>query len=220
MSVASLSEDRVDLLRRGRRLEYLTLGWNLVEAAIAIAAGSAAGSSALIGFGLDSLIESTSGAALLWRLQAGPEGERREQRALRLVGVSFLLLAAYVAWDAGGALWRRDVPDDSVVGVLLAVVSLIVMPVLARAKRRVAAGLGSRALEADSRQTDLCAVLSAILLGGLLLNSLFGWWWADPVAALLMVPVIAWEGRRALRGARCDDCAMPDGAGERSAERD
>lgn len=208
-STAAAITDRRIHLRRGRLLEYLTLAWNLVEAAVAIGAGLAAGSSALIGFGLDSVIESTSGAVLLWRLQEGESGERREQRALQLVGVSFLLLAAYVAWEAGGTLWRREVPEGSPVGIVLAVVSLIVMPILARAKRKVATELGSAALEADSRQTDLCAVLSAILLGGLLLNALLGWWWADPVAALAMVPVITAESIRALRGERCDDCSPP-----------
>lgn len=207
MSVALTSDSHAGLIRRGRALEYLTLGWNLAEAVVAIGAGLLAGSSALLGFGLDSVIESTSGAVLLWRLRAGPEGERREQLALRLVGVSFLVLAAFVAWEAGSSLWLREQPDDSLVGIVLAAVSLIVMPILARAKRKVAAGLGSGALQADSRQTDLCAVLSAILLGGLALNWLLGWWWADPVAALVMVPVIALEGRRALRGEHCDDCA-------------
>lgn len=193
-------------VRRGRALEYLTLGWNLAEAAVAIAAGTLAGSAALLGFGLDSVIESSSGAVLLWRLRVGPEGERREQRALQLVGVCFLLLAAYVAWKSGVTLWNRRPPDESPVGIALAAVSLLVMPLLARAKRRVAGDLSSRALEADSRQTDLCAVLSAILLIGLGLNAWLGWWWADPVAGLAMVPVIALEGRRALRGERCDDC--------------
>ena len=207
MNLASGADRRTDLIRRGRRLEYLTVGWNLAEAVIAIGAGVIAGSSALIGFGLDSVIESVSGVVLLWRLQVGSEGERREQRALKLVGGSFFLLAAYVAWNAGGTLWRREEPGGSAVGIVLAAVSLIVMPILARAKRRVASGLGSAALEADSRQTDLCAVLSAILLGGLLLNATLGWWWADPLAALAMVPVIAAEGLRALRGERCDDCA-------------
>jgi divalent metal cation (Fe/Co/Zn/Cd) transporter len=209
VSLALTGDATSRLLRRGRLLEYFTLGWNLVEAAVAIVAGGLAGSSALLGFGLDSLIESTSGAVLLWRLQEGIEGERRERLALRLVGVSFLLLAAYVAWEAGRSLWRREVPDDSLIGILLAAVSLAVMPVLARAKRRVARRLGSSALEADSRQTDLCAVLSAILLGGLVLNWALGWWWADPAAALAMVPVIGAEGVRALRGERCDDCAAP-----------
>jgi divalent metal cation (Fe/Co/Zn/Cd) transporter len=197
--------ERVGLIRRGRRLEYLTIGWNLVEAAVAVGAGLVAGSAALVGFGFDSLIESTSGGALLWRLSSDEDSERREKIALRLVGASFLLLAAYVAFDAGKSLIYGEPPDESYAGIALAAVSLAVMPVLARAKRRVAAGLGSRALQADSRQTDICAYLSAILLGGLLLNALFGWWWADPAAALVMVPIIVKEGVEALRGETCCD---------------
>jgi len=195
--------DRAAATRRGRHLEIFTLGWNLLEAVISIAAGWLAGSTALVGFGFDSLIESTSGAALLWRLQDGAKGEQRERRALQLVGVSFLLLAVWVGWEAGSALWWREIPQVSWVGIGLAAVSLVVMPVLARAKRRVAADLDSRALEADSRQTDMCAYLSAILLAGLGLNALFGWWWADPVAALAMVPILGHEGIEALRGETC-----------------
>lgn len=192
--------------RSGRRLEYFTLGWNVTEAAIAITAGVFAGSIALVGFGADSVIESLSSLVLLWRLQSHEADERRERLALRLVGVCFLILAAYVAFDAVHSLIRRELPDASFVGIGLAVVSLIVMPVLAGAKRRVAARLDSAALAADSRQTDLCAYLSAILLGGLALNAAFGWWWADPVAALIMVPIIIREGTQALRGEVCDDC--------------
>lgn len=190
----------------GRRLEYFTLGWNVVEAAVAIGAGVMAGSIALVGFGADSVIESLSGAVLLWRLQAHEAGESRERRALQLVGWSFLVLAAYVAFAAGQDLLRREPPETSWVGIGLAVASLVVMPLLARAKRRVAARLESRALAADSRQTDLCAWLSAILLGGLGLNALWGWWWADPAAALVMVPIIVREGLEARRGETCDDC--------------
>jgi len=197
---------RAASVRRGRVLEYLTVGWNVLEAVVAVGAGLASGSVALVGFGVDSVIESTSGAVLLWRLRDGARGEAREQLALRLVGVSFLLLAAYVAFDAAGSLLRREPPEVSAVGIILAALSLVVMPLLARAKRRVAARLESRALRADSRQTDLCAYLSAVLLGGLLLNALFGWWWADPAAALVMVPIIAREGVEALRGEACDDC--------------
>ena len=195
-------------IRRGLRLEYLTVGWNAAEALVAIISGLIAGSIALVGFGIDSVIESSSGIILLWRLRADRHDERREQAertALKLVGGSFLLLAAYVGFDAIKTLWTRERPEVSVVGIALAIVSLIVMPLLARAKRRVAAGINSRALHADSRQTDLCAFLSAILLGGLVLNALFGWWWADPVAGLLMVPLIAHEGREALRGEACRD---------------
>jgi divalent metal cation (Fe/Co/Zn/Cd) transporter len=196
---------RADMMRHGRRLEYLTIGWNLLEAVVAIGSGLVAGSSALVGFGFDSLIESTSGGALLWRLHSDVDAERRERIALKLVGGSFLLLGAYVAFDAVKSLINREPPEASHVGIGLAIVSLRVMPLLARAKRRVASSLNSRAMKADSRQTDICAYLSAILLGGLLLNALLGWWWADPVAALAMVPIIAKEGIESLRGERCCD---------------
>ena len=194
---------RLASVRRGRRLEYLTIAWNSAEAAVALIAGLLAGSIALIGFGLDSVIEVCSGAIVLWRLVA--DDERAERIALKVVGVSFLALAVYVAVDSIKTLWLREAPECSLPGIVLAAVSLIVMPLLARAKRRVAAGIGSRALHTDSRQTDLCAYLSAILLGGLLLNALLGWWWADPVAGLVMTPIIANEGREALRGESCSD---------------
>lgn len=171
-------------VRRGRNLEYLTIGWNSLEAVAAIAAGASAGSIALVGFGFDSVIESVSGAVLLWRLFAG---EGREKLVLRLVGASFLALAAYVGFDAVKSLLLQESPEASYIGIAIAALSLVVMPILARAKRRVAANLNSRAMLADSRQTDICAYLSAILLGGLILNALFGWWWADPVAALVMI---------------------------------
>ncbi|MCW5961521.1 MAG: cation transporter [Pyrinomonadaceae bacterium] len=193
---------RGENLRRGRRLEYLTIGWNSLEAFIAVGAGLAAGSIALVGFGFDSVIEVSSGVILLWRLSGSDD---REQTALRLVGVSFLALAAYVGFDAVKSLWFRELPEESYIGIALAALSLIVMPILARAKRRVAANLNSRALAADSRQTDICAYLSAILLAGLGLNALLGWWWADPFAALLMIPIIAKEGIQALRGETCCD---------------
>ncbi len=204
-AAAEPTEARAVQAARGRRLEYFTIGWNVVEAAVAVGAGAAAGSIALIGFGADSVIESLSGAVLLWRLQAHEADEQRERRALRLVGGTFLVLAAYVAFDAGKMLLWREPPETSLVGILLAVVSLIVMPLLARAKRRVAGRLASGALAADSRQTSLCAYLSAILLGGLVLNAIWGWWWADPAAALVMVPIIAREGFEALRGEACAD---------------
>ena len=189
--------------RRGRQLEYITIGWNSLEGIIAVGAGLVAGSIALVGFGFDSVIEVSSGAIILWRLASG---EHREQLALRLVGISFIALAAYVAFDAGKSLIYRELPESSYVGIAIAALSLVVMPLLARAKRQVAAQLNSRAMHADSRQTDLCTYLSAILLGGLILNALAGWWWADPVAALIMVPIIAKEGVEALRGETCDDC--------------
>jgi divalent metal cation (Fe/Co/Zn/Cd) transporter len=207
---------RSELLRRGRRLEYLTLAWNAVEAVVAVGSGILAGSTALVGFGVDSLIESSSGAILLWRLWDSERGHGREELALRLVGASFLALAAWVAWDAVVSLLRVDGPEESRVGIALAAVSLVAMPLLARAKRRVARGLGSRALEADSRQTALCAYLSGILLVGLVLNAALGWWWADPLAGLAMVPIIGREGLVALQGERCTDCHLDlsEGQGE------
>jgi divalent metal cation (Fe/Co/Zn/Cd) transporter len=197
---------RTAAVRRGRLLEYLTIGWNVLEAAAAVGAGLAAGSVALIGFGVDSVIESLSGAVLLWRLRDGGRGEARERVALRLVGVSFLLLAVYVAFGAGKSLIMREPPEASYAGVAVAALSLLVMPLLARAKRGVAAEINSRAMRADSRQTDICAYLSAILLAGLVLNGLFGLWWADPAAGLAMAPIIAKEGVEALRDKTCDDC--------------
>jgi cation diffusion facilitator family transporter len=200
-------------LARGRRLEYLTVGWNSLEALISIVAGVFAGSIALIGFGLDSVIETASGVALLWRLRHANERsaesrERAERISLWIVGASFIALAGYVALEAVRDLWKREGPENSVVGIVIAAASLIVMPLLARAKRKVAHTLNSSALKADSRQTDLCAYLSAILLGGLLLNFLLRWWWADPVAGLIMVPIIVHEGIEALRG---DPCACNEG---------
>ena len=201
---------RASAIHRGLRLEYFTVAWNLLEAAVALVSGAVAGSIALIGFGLDSLIEVSSGGVLLWRLSADRDEERREtveRTALKLVGLSLILLAAYVAGDSVFSLVRRESPQRSVPGIALAIASLIAMPLLARAKRRVASALGSSALQADSRQTDICAYLSAILLVGLLLNAAFGWWWADPLAGLVMVPLIAYEGSEALRGKTCcQDC--------------
>lgn len=206
INVFNQQSTHVQNVRHGRFLEYLTISWNLVEAIVAITAGSVAGSAALIGFGVDSMIESSSALTMLWRLRAGESGEKREQLALKLIGTSFLLLAAYLAFDAIQTLIAVEPPEISYPGMLLAVASLIIMPVIARAKRRVAANLNSRALAADSRQTDICAYLSAILLVGLGLNALFGWWWADAVAALVMVPIIVREGIEALRGEHCSDC--------------
>jgi divalent metal cation (Fe/Co/Zn/Cd) transporter len=202
--------ERKGLVARGRRLEYFTLAWNGLEAAVALTAGVLAGSIALVGFGLDSVIETASAGILLWRFRADADAERRdhaEQTAHRLVGVSFVLLSVYVAVGSLRALWVKSRPEHSLPGILIAIAAVIVMPLLGRAKRRVAAGLRSRALQADSHQADFCAYLSGILLAGLLLHDLLGWWWADPAAALVMVPIIAREGVQDLRGEACDDCA-------------
>jgi divalent metal cation (Fe/Co/Zn/Cd) transporter len=188
-------------IRRGKVLEFLTVAYNLLEGVIAVGAGLVAGSIALVGFGFDSGIEVLASLLLIWRLHAG---ERVEKRALQLVGVSFLLLAAYVAFDATKAIVRGEAPEESIVGIALAAVSVVVMPLLVRAKRRVADAIQSRAMHAEATQTQLCMYLSAILLCGLGLNAVLGWWWADPVAALVMVPIIANEGREALRGDTCE----------------
>jgi divalent metal cation (Fe/Co/Zn/Cd) transporter len=207
--MATGSVTRLQHVRRGIALEYLTIGWNVLECLVAVTAGVTAGSVALVGFGMDSAIESASGSVLLWRLHAERRGshvETIERKALKLVGLSFFLLAAYVAYDSVVTLVERKEPERSFVGIVLAIISLVVMPLLARAKRRAAANLNSAALRADSRQTSLCAYLSAILVGGLVLNAALGWWWADPIAALVMVPIIANEGREAMKGEACTDC--------------
>jgi len=200
--------DRASLVRRGRRLEYFTIAYNSLEGLIAVAAGLLSGSIALVGFGFDSLIEVTSGAALVWRLHSDADESRRqhvEAITLRIVGACFLLLAAYVSYDSIKSLIWREAPHESIPGVALAIASVIVMPLLVRAKRKVARRIKSQALMADSKQTELCTYLSAILLAGLLLNALFGWWWADPIAALVMVPIIVKEGIEGLRGETCCD---------------
>jgi divalent metal cation (Fe/Co/Zn/Cd) transporter len=194
------------LAKQGRRLEYFTIGWNTLEGLIAIWAGAMAGSVSLVGFGVDSFIEVASGSAVLWRMAADTEEHRREYRervALRIVGTCFMSLALYVAVQAVRDLISRDAAKHSVPGIILACASLVVMPVLARAKQRIGKSLGSRAMHADARQTEFCTYLSAILLGGLVLNGLWGLWWADSVAALVMVPIIAKEGVDGWRGDPC-----------------
>jgi divalent metal cation (Fe/Co/Zn/Cd) transporter len=201
--------DRVTIAGRGRRLEYFTIAWNTFEGVVAVVAGLVAGSISLVGFGIDSFIEVTSGAALLWRMCVDADVDRRERNerlALRTVGLSFIALAAYIAYESIRDMARREVPEHSIPGIVLACVSLLVMPLLSRAKRKVGAALGSAAMHADAKQTDFCVYLSAILLGGLLLNALYGLWWADPVAALIMAPIIAKEGFDGIRGKACHDC--------------
>ncbi len=205
--------DRPSLLRRALRLEYLTVGWNIVEGLVAITAGLAAGSVALIGFGIDSFVESASGSVLIWRLRAernaGQDDEERiehvERRAQKLVGASLVLLAVYIAWESVTSLLSGERPEPSAVGIGLAVASLIVMWWLARAKRKVGIALGSRAMTADAFQTDACFYLSMFLLVGIGANALFGWWWADPVAALAMTLFIGREALEAWRGEDHDD---------------
>ena len=207
---ATIPQNRSALVRRGRQLEYFGIGYNSLEGLFSIVAGAIAGSVSLIGFGLDSLIEVTSGAALLWRLHHDRDHRRREQverTSLRIVGGCFLALALYILYESGSTLIGHAIPERSIPGILVAAVSVVVMPLLARAKRRIAAGIGSGAMQADSRQTDFCTYLSAVLLGGLLLNAIAGWWWADPVTGLGMVPIIGKEGLDGLRGKTCcDEC--------------
>jgi divalent metal cation (Fe/Co/Zn/Cd) transporter len=190
--------------RRAVRLAWLTIAWNVVEAVVAIAAGTAAGSIALVGFGLDSTVEVMSAVVILWQFRG--LADDRERRALKLIAVSFFGLATYVAVQAVLDLVNQSEPDTSSVGIGLAIASLIVMPLLARAKRRNGTAMGSVTVVADSNQTKLCAYLSAMLLGGLILNATVGWWWADPIAALGIATLAASEGREAWRGETCDDC--------------
>jgi divalent metal cation (Fe/Co/Zn/Cd) transporter len=191
------------------RLEYLTVGWNLAEGAIAVGAALLAGSVALLGFGIDSFVESASAGILIWRLRAEAHSadraavERLDRTAHRLVGISLLLLAAYVAIDATLTLVHGDRPRPSVVGIAVTAISIGVMVWLARAKRRLADALGSRAMRADAFQTTACWWLSIVTLGGIGLNAIAGWWWADPVAALGMTVLLVREGREAWRGEDC-----------------
>jgi len=209
--------DRPALVRRSQHLNYATMAYNSLEGILSVTAGLLAGSIALVGFGIDSLIELIAGAAALWRLRADVNPVRREQAehlTLRVIGLCFLALALYIGADAGHTLLARTAPERSWLGIIIATASLVTMPFLARAKGSIARQLRSGALAAEAKQTLICTYLSALLLGGLVLNALLGWWWADPVAALAMVPVIAWEGVEGLRGrsACADDCGPLSGA--------
>ncbi|MBZ5509504.1 MAG: cation transporter [Acidobacteriia bacterium] len=207
--MAELTLDRTRIAHRGKRLAYFTIGWNILEGLVAVAAGAVAGSISLVGFGIDSFIEVASGAAVLWRMSVDADvfrRERNERLALRMVGLCFVGLAVYIGYESISDLVHRDVPESSLAGIILAAISLVVMPLLSRAKRRVGNELKSAAMKADAKQTEFCTYLSAILLGGLVLNSTLGIWWADPVAALIMVPIIAKEGYEGLQGKACDSC--------------
>ncbi len=201
---------RRDAVRRSRQLNRLTIGWNVAEGVIAVTAGALAGSVSLIGFGLDSGIEVSAAVILAWRLakekHAGCMADF-DRRATRLIAVSFALLAAYVGVESVRDLTGRHEPEASIVGIILAGVSLIVMPLLARAKRRLAPVLGSRAAASEANQTSLCALLSAVLLIGLGLNALLGWWWADPAAGILIATLAGIEAVRTWKAeALTDTC--------------
>ena len=198
--MATVPVDTDRLHRRARWLAWLTIAWNSVECVVAVGAGVAAGSIALVGFGLDSLVEVFAGSVVLWRLR-GDDGER-ERRALRLIAVSFFALAAYVVAESVRDLFVGAQSEESVVGIFLAVVSLLVMPALAVAKRRTGHALDDPVIMADSSETLLCSYLSVVLLAGLLLSG-FGLWWADPLAALVIAGLAVREGLEAWRG---DDC--------------
>ncbi len=205
---------RAALVRRGLWLGYVGLLYNFVEAVVSLVAGIAAGSVSLIGFGVDAAIEFTAAITALWRLHGDEHEHRRERievRALRIIGGTLVVLACYVGWEAVQALRGAEVPRASIPGIVLAAASMLAMPLLGRAKRRVALALNSGALVIEAKQTSICAWLSGILLVGLVLNALLGWWWADPVAALLMVPLIGYEGLNGLRGRNpCGDGCAAD----------
>lgn len=204
--MSELTISRQAIAHRGRRLEYFTILWNSLEGLVAIAAGVLAGSISLVGFGIDSFIEVTSGATLLWRMSVDTNvdsRERNEKLSLRIVGVCFIVLAVYITYEAVADLIRKTAPEHSIPGIALACVSLMVMPILSGAKKKVGNALSSAAMKADARQTDFCVYLSAILLAGLVLNASLGWWWADPIAALIMVPIVAKEGFDGMRARTC-----------------
>lgn len=200
--------ERKRLIRQAKLLARLGVGWHGVEAAVAIGAGLAASSIALVGFGADSLIESVAGFVLLWRFAASrASSESAERRAQKLIAISFYAIAAYVGFEALRSLLAVERPDASWVGIGLAAVTLLTMPPLAIAKGRIGEKLGSSATKSEGRQNMLCAYLSVALLVGLGANALFGWWWADPITALLIAGVAIKEGRESWRGESC--CTAP-----------
>ncbi len=205
----STRPSRAAVVQNAIGLEYFTVAYNIVEGVVSLVLGGLAGSIALIGFGLDSFVESFSGLVVLWRFRCEAQGQgvqsTLESRALRYVGGSFFLLSTYIFVESVRKLWLQEPPEPSPLGILLAVLSLIVMPVLARKKFNIGKKLNSAAMVGDSKQTLACSLLSVALLLGLSLNAAFGWWWADPIAGLVMVPWLLKEGQEALRGEVCCD---------------
>jgi divalent metal cation (Fe/Co/Zn/Cd) transporter len=208
-SMQKTSDNTSYWFRIGLRLVIATMAYNVVEAIVALWSGTAAESVALVGFGLDSVIETFAAGVLLWRLGVEARGadretvERTEQRVRRFIGLTFVLLAIYVTWQAGWTLWQQAAPHESVVGIVLSVASLVIMPLVAFGKLRAAREIGSASLRAEAKETLACSYMSFTLLLGLVANAAAGWWWADPVAALLMVPWLVKEGREGLRGEVC-----------------
>lgn len=205
---AAARTERHALHRRGLRLEYFTIWWNVLEAAVAVTAGLIAGSVALVGFGVDSGIEVISAVGLTWRLlMAGPDADAAEEsdaerKALYVVAFTFFALAAYITYEAVSALIGHEEPESSTVGIVLSLLSLAIMPALAYLKQQTGKRLGSRALQADAMETWVCSYLSLALLVGVGFHAAFDWWWADSVGALLMLPVIVWQGWETLAEAR------------------
>ena len=192
------------LYKKGLWLEYFTVGYNIVEGFVSIGSGIIAGSVALISFGLDSFIESISGGVLIWRLKYNLEDKKKEEeierKAVKYVAYSFFILAFYVAYEAIKKLYLNEMPEGSLMGIIIASLSIIIMPFLASQKRKVGEKIGSKALVADSKETVACVILSVTLLIGLLFNYFFGWWWADPIASLIIVWFLIKEGRELLEG--------------------
>jgi divalent metal cation (Fe/Co/Zn/Cd) transporter len=204
--MVEIALNREAFAKQGRRLEYFTIAWNTLEGLVAVFTGAIAGSISLVGFGIDSFIEVISGATLLWRMSVDADAQRREQNeklSLRIVGICFIALAAYVGYESISDLVSKRQPEHSIPGIVLACVSLIVMPLVSRAKKKVGDSMSSAAMHADAKQTDFCVYLSGILLVGLLLNTALAWWWADPIAALVMVPIIAKEGVDGMKAKTC-----------------
>jgi len=199
---------RAQLNRRSLRLAHITAGYNILEGVVAVTAGAAVSSTALIGFGLDSFVEVSSALVVIWQFRSRVP-EERERLALRAIALSFFALAAWITVDAIRSILSTDRADTSPIGIGIAATSVIVMPLLVWAKRRTGRELGSAAVVADSVQTMLCTYLSVIVLVGLLLNATLGWWWADPAAALVIAAIAVREGVEAWRGEQCDDCALP-----------
>jgi len=208
-SAVANQESRVAVVISGKRLEYFTIAWHILEGVISLLAGLAAGSLSLVGFGVDSLIELVSGGAVLWRMSVDHKEEHRERNemlTLKLIGWSFICLSLYLIFESIVSFVDKKAPEHSPVGIVIAALSLVVMPLLSRAKRKIGARLHSPSMYADAKQADFCAYLAAILLAGLLLNYWFSWWWADPVAAIGMALIIGNEGVNASTG-QADCCA-------------
>ena len=203
--LAANPQTRVLVVSSGKKTEYFTIFWHLLEGVISLGAGISAGSLSLVGFGVDSLVELASGVAVLWRMNVDHDVEHRERNeilAVKLVGWSFIALALYLVLESIVSFVEKKAPEHSLVGIVIAVLSLVVMPVLSRVKRQIGLKLDSAAMCADAKQADFCAYLAAILLAGLLLNYWFNWWWADPIAAVAMALIIGNEGINASTGQR------------------